>query len=108
MVPSVIRKWNWGAAVFQGLWAAANLPMNSFSRILDNEGYGPWEKQVNLYGSLARRGNELSWKYKRWPSLKVFLHTQRRWEAAALTLLSLFCIAFAIAAFAGLYILIRR
>jgi len=108
-VPSQIRRWNWGAVVFSTIWALANgltSDRKTFTQILKDEGSA--STKVFFYSILGPRGNELAWKYRRWPSVEAFLRVQRRWSVAALSVLALFGTALATLFVAMLIGLVRR
>ena len=94
VVPPQIKRWNWGAFFFGGIWALGN------SVWIGLLGFVPL---VNIVMSvvLGIKGNEWAWRKKRWPSVENFLQTQKHWTGAAAALVAATLVLGTIYSFAG-------
>ena len=89
IVPDEIKRWNWGAFLFQNIW----LRINGLggSRTMQNI-YGGDNWSYGILLNLGSRGNELAWRYKHWESVDAFLRIQNRWSRVAATILVVFAL----------------
>jgi len=83
IVPPQLQRWNLGAALFGFLWWSINVGFSkpAWHDLSQSEYFGRgYGTSFMIFG---KRGNELSWKYRRWPSALVFLRVQQAWVVAA-------------------------
>ncbi len=72
IVPSQIKKWNWGAFFLNWIWGIGN---NTYIALL---GLIPVVGFVMMV-VLGLRGSEWAWQNKRWESIEHFQRVQRKW-----------------------------
>ncbi len=79
-VPPELNRFNWGALLLNWIWGIFNLSCG-FAILSFLISFVPL---VNLVWAvvLGFKGNEWSWRAKRWPSAERFLSTQRKWAIA--------------------------
>ena len=83
VLPSELNGWNWGAFLFNWIWGLGNqvyvalwlIPISIFTLGLGTLPFMIW---------LGVKGNERSWKSKRWESVERFREVQRKWAIAGL------------------------
>lgn len=85
------RGWNWGAFVFNWIWAIFNLTGSQLVLTLVFEFLLGWLILPAVAWSivLGAKGNEWSWHGRRWESVAQFQRSQRRWSLAGLIYLGL-------------------
>ena len=88
IVPSEVKRWNWGAFFLHWIWGVFN---NTFIALLC------LIPVVNLVMPfvLGFKGNEWAWRNKKWSSIEDFHQTQRNWAIAAI------CVWAAVIVFTG-------
>jgi hypothetical protein len=102
-------RWNWAAFLFPTVFAGINrlwlwlvitaAPVVLFSLDILPSGWrvGLSSGQLVLSIILAKRGNALAWRSRRWESIEQFQRTQRRWAwgslAALIAVLALVAVA---------------
>lgn len=80
-----LSKWNWGAFMFNWLWAICNGIYWPLLLILLN--FIPYVGPIVAFGLcvyLGIKGTEMAWNAKTWPSWKSFKETQHKWAVAIL------------------------
>lgn len=95
-----VRGWNWGAFVFNWIWAFAhNLGTIAIISLVVSF------LNMGLFSSifLGITGNEYAWKARRFSSVEEFKDTQRKWTIAGLIVLFFCIILFFVAIFAGIF-----
>lgn len=82
VVPTEIRRFNWGALLLNWIWSIFNLSCG-FAILSFVLSLIPL---VNIAWMiiLGVKGNEWSWQAKRWSSVEHFLETQRKWMIAGI------------------------
>ena len=82
-VPPQLQRWNLGAAVFMFLWWTVNVGFNktAWRDLTQSEHFG--HGTTVTLTAFGQRGNELSWKYRRWRSVTTFQRAQRWWTVGA-------------------------
>ena len=99
LVPSSIKKWNWGAFFFGWIWGVCNgiyWPLISIG--VNFIPYIGMFISLTINIALGINGNEWAWKAKRWDSVIQFKKTQSKWSRAILyVLLGAFIISILIA-----------
>lgn len=74
-VPSEIKKWNWGAFWLTWIWGFFNDTFISLLVFIPGANF-----VIPFY--LGYKGNELSWRNKRWKNDEGFFNAQRKWARA--------------------------
>lgn len=71
-VPSVIKKWNWGAFFLNWIWGLSNETLIALLMFIP---------LVNIVMPfvLGANGSEWAWKNKRWKSVHHFKTVQKKW-----------------------------
>ena len=85
-----LSKWNWGAFMFNWLWAVCNGIYWPLLLILLN--FIPYIGPIAAFGLciyLGVKGTEMAWNAKTWPSWESFKETQHKWAVAILWVLGL-------------------
>jgi hypothetical protein len=80
-----LSNWNWGAFMFNWLWAICNGIYWPLLLILLN--FIPYVGPIAVFGIcvyLGVKGNEMAWNAKTWPSWESFKETQHKWAVAIL------------------------
>ncbi len=80
-----LSKWNWGAFVFNWIWAICNGIYWPLLLILLN--FIPYVGPLAAFGLcvyLGIKGTEMAWNAKTWPSWESFKKTQHKWAVAIL------------------------
>ena len=80
-----LSKWNWGAFMFNWLWAVCNGIYWPLLLILLN--FIPYVGPIAAFGLciyLGVKGTEMAWNAKTWPSWESFQETQHKWAVAIL------------------------
>lgn len=80
-----LSKWNWGAFMFNWLWAICNGIYWPLLLILLN--LIPYVGPIATFGLcvyLGVKGTEMAWKAKSWSSWESFKKTQHKWAVAIL------------------------
>lgn len=80
-----LSKWNWGAFMFNWIWAISNGIYWPLLLILLN--FIPYVGSIAAFGLciyLGVKGTEMAWNAKTWPSWESFKETQHRWAVAIL------------------------
>lgn len=75
MVPDEIKKWNWGAFMFQGIWGIGNYAYLALLCFI------PIFNFIWMF-VCGFKGNEWAWKSGKFTKLDDFLATQETWNRA--------------------------
>lgn len=95
-----LAKWNWGAFMFNWLWAICNGIYWPLILIVLN--FIPYVGSIVAFGLciyLGAKGTEMAWNAKSWPSWESFKETQHKWAVAILWVVG---ISFAIGIIIGI------
>lgn len=82
-VPAEVRRFNWAAFLLTWIWAACNGAFNAptiiltILAIIPVVGWFVFTPILMFYCGF--KGNENSWRLKRWDSVEQFLEVQRKW-----------------------------
>lgn len=95
-----LSRWNWGAFMFNWIWAICHRIYWPLIIILLN--FIPYVGSFVVFGVciyLGLKGTEMAWNAKSWPSWKSFKKKQQKWAKAALVVFVLVLILGIISAF---------
>jgi hypothetical protein len=73
-VPPEIKEWNWGAFCLTWIWGIGNRVWLALIALIPVPIVG-----LAMMVILGIKGNEWSWRCKRWDSIEHFRHRQRIW-----------------------------
>ena len=100
-VPDEIKTWNWGAFLLGPIWGVSNgVSMTWFFLVPIVSYFMPF-----VFGA---KGNEWSWKNRRWTSVKQFQSHQRKWSNFGLYLYELIILLFPVRYFITALIMSSR
>jgi hypothetical protein len=88
-VPEEVKGWNWGAFVLTWIWGVCNGVLISLLALI------PLFNIVWAF-ILAIKGNEWSWRNKKWDSVEHFKNSQRPWDIAGIVLFAISMVALAV------------
>lgn len=94
VVPTELQGLNWGAFFLGWIWSAFN--GGGALWIIIGLLFSPIDRIFLLF-----KGNDVSWKGKRWDSVEGFKDTQRKWAIAGLIILVISLVFACIAIVAG-------
>lgn len=90
VVPPEIKKWNWGAFMFNWIWGIGNHAYMALVCLVPCFGFF-W---MFICGA---KGNEWAWKSGEFRTVEIFLVAQRTWNRGGLVQFILWCFSIAIA-----------
>jgi len=73
IVPTEIKKWNWGAFLLNWIWGVGNstyIALLCFVPIIN----------IIMIFVLGAKGNEWAWQNKKWDSIEQFKDVQKKWS----------------------------
>lgn len=85
-----LSKWNWGAFMFNWIWAICHGIYWPLLIILVN--FIPYVGAIISFGAcvyLGINGTKMAWESKSWPSWESFQETQHKWAVAILWVLGI-------------------
>lgn len=85
-VPEEVRGWSWGAFILTWIWGVCNGVLISLLCLIP--GFG-----IIWAFVLGVKGNEWSWRYKKWDSVEHFKNTQRPWNIAGIVIFAISMVA---------------
>jgi hypothetical protein len=88
-VPEEVKGWSWGAFVLTWIWGVCNGVLISLLCLIP---------VFNIAWAfvLGFKGNEWSWRNKKWDSIEHFKSTQRSWNIAGIILFAISMVALVI------------
>jgi hypothetical protein len=72
VIPSELRRWNWGAFLLNVIWGLGNKTYIAFLALVPAFGF------VMIF-VLGAKGSDWAWRNKRWDSVEHFKRVQRQW-----------------------------
>ena len=81
-VPEEIKGWSWGAFVLTWIWGVCNGVLIALLCFIPVFG-------IVWAFVLGAKGNEWSWRSKKWDSIEHFKSTQRGWNIAGIVLFAI-------------------
>jgi hypothetical protein len=86
MVPEEVKGWSWGAFVLTWIWGICNGVLISLLCLIPVFGIA-WAFVLGF------KGNEWSWRNKKWDSIEDYKNTQRGWNIAGIVIFAISMVA---------------